>query len=53
MVWNIGKPRDITLPSVTVPGKGRGFSLHHLVQTSSGAHPVSYPVGTSGEADRA
>jgi hypothetical protein len=24
------------------------FSLHHHVQNSSGAHPVSYPVGTRG-----
>jgi hypothetical protein len=22
------------------------FSLHHRVQTGSGAHPTSYPVGT-------
>jgi hypothetical protein len=24
------------------------FSLHHRVQTGSGAHPASYPMGTSG-----
>jgi hypothetical protein len=24
------------------------FSLHHRVQNSSGAHPASYPMGTSG-----
>jgi hypothetical protein len=24
------------------------FSLHHRVQNGSGAHPASYPVGTSG-----
>jgi hypothetical protein len=24
------------------------FSLHHHVQTSSGAHPAAYPVGTLG-----
>jgi hypothetical protein len=24
------------------------FSLHHLVQTGSGTHPASYPMGTSG-----
>jgi hypothetical protein len=24
------------------------FSLHHRVQNGSGAHPVSYPMGTSG-----
>jgi len=27
------------------PGK---FSLHHHIQTSSGAHPVFFPVGTMG-----
>jgi hypothetical protein len=26
--------------------RGRDFSLHHCVQTSSGINPVSYPVGT-------
>jgi hypothetical protein len=24
------------------------FSLHHCVQNGSGAHPVSYPMGTRG-----
>jgi hypothetical protein len=24
------------------------FSLHHRVQTCSGAHPASYPMGTRG-----
>jgi hypothetical protein len=24
------------------------FSLHHRVQTGSGAHPPSYPMGTKG-----
>jgi len=24
------------------------FSLHHCVQTTSGAHPTSYPMGTRG-----
>jgi hypothetical protein len=25
---------------------GRGFSLLHVVQTGSGVHPTSYPMGT-------
>jgi hypothetical protein len=30
-----------------IPGRGRDpFSLRHRVQTASGAHPASYPVGT-------
>jgi hypothetical protein len=30
-------------------GAGAGiFSLHHRVQTGSGAHPASYPMGTRG-----
>jgi hypothetical protein len=24
------------------------FSIHHCIQTGSGAHPASYPVGTRG-----
>jgi hypothetical protein len=27
-------------------GRDWEFSLHHLVQTGSGAHPTSYPVGS-------
>jgi hypothetical protein len=26
--------------------KGQEFSLLHVVQTSSGAHPASYPMGS-------
>jgi len=29
---------------------GWQFFLHHRVQTVSGAHPASYPMGTGGEA---
>jgi hypothetical protein len=28
--------------------RARNFSLHHHSQNGSGAHPASYPVGTSG-----
>jgi hypothetical protein len=28
------------------PGRGWEFFLHHCVQTGSGTHPASYPVGT-------
>jgi hypothetical protein len=31
----------------SIPGNGR-FSLLHSVQTDSGAHPASYPMGTGG-----
>jgi hypothetical protein len=27
---------------------GRDFSVLHVVQTGSGAHPASYPMGTDG-----
>jgi hypothetical protein len=27
---------------------GQEFSLLHVVQTTSGAHPVSYPIGKGG-----
>jgi hypothetical protein len=34
---------------VRVPVESRKeFSLLHVVQTGSGAHPTSYPVGTGG-----
>jgi hypothetical protein len=33
---------------VRFPAGAGNFSLHHRVQTGSGAHPASYPVGTSG-----
>jgi hypothetical protein len=28
--------------------QGLSFFLHHCIQTSSGAHPASYPMGTRG-----
>jgi hypothetical protein len=33
---------------VRVPARAGNFSLHHHVQTGSGAHPASYPIGTRG-----
>jgi hypothetical protein len=33
---------------VRFPARIRYFSLLHRVQTGSGAHPTSYPVGTEG-----
>jgi hypothetical protein len=30
------------------PGRGWEFSLYHRVQTGSGVHPTSYPMGTRG-----
>jgi hypothetical protein len=30
----------------SVPGKARDSSLLHSIQTGSGAHPASYPMGT-------
>jgi hypothetical protein len=37
--WTIGVPFPV--------GAGN-FSLNHRVQTGSGAHPTSYPMGTRG-----
>jgi hypothetical protein len=31
---------------VRFPAGSGNFSLHHRVQTGSGAHPASYPMGT-------
>jgi hypothetical protein len=40
MSWMIG---------VRVPAEAGNFSLHHRrVQTGSGAHPASYPMGKTG-----
>jgi hypothetical protein len=33
---------------VRFPTGAGNFSLHHCVQTDSGAHPTSYPMGTRG-----
>jgi hypothetical protein len=33
---------------VRVMDEAGNFSLYHRVQTGSGAHPASYPVGTKG-----
>jgi hypothetical protein len=33
---------------VRVPVRTGNFSLHHRVQTGSGAHPACYPMGTRG-----
>jgi hypothetical protein len=33
---------------VQVPAGAGDFTLHHRLQTGSGAHPVSYPMGTRG-----
>jgi hypothetical protein len=41
------RSRDGRGVGVRVP-VGARFSLLHVVQTGSGAHPVSYPVGTGG-----
>jgi len=30
----------------SIPGRGWEFFSHHHVQNGSGAHPVSYPMGT-------
>jgi hypothetical protein len=32
---------------VRLPARAGNFSLHHRVQNGSGAHPASYPMGTS------
>jgi hypothetical protein len=33
---------------IRVPAGAGNFSLHHCIQTGSGAHPASYPTGTTG-----
>jgi hypothetical protein len=33
---------------VQLPAGAGNFSLHHLIQNGSGAHPASYAMGTRG-----
>jgi hypothetical protein len=33
---------------ISSPGGGQEFSLLHIVQTGSGVHRTSYPIGTGG-----
>jgi hypothetical protein len=33
---------------VRFPAGTGNFSIHHRIQTDSGAHPASYPMGTRG-----
>jgi hypothetical protein len=42
-VGTAGRPRGSEFMS---PGRVKNFRLHHVVQTGSGAHPASYPMGT-------
>jgi hypothetical protein len=39
---------DDRIIGVRIPVGAGNFSLRHRVQTGSGAHPVSYPMGTRG-----
>jgi hypothetical protein len=34
--------------TVRFPAGAGNFSLHHRVKNGSGAHPASYPMGTTG-----
>jgi hypothetical protein len=46
-VWRLGYRLD---DQGAIPGRDNdgNFSLHHSVQTGSGAHPASYPMGIQG-----
>jgi hypothetical protein len=44
----LGYGLDYQDSRVRFPTGGGNFSLHHRVQNGSGAHPASYPMGTSG-----
>jgi hypothetical protein len=37
---------DNRMIGVRIPAGAGNFSLRHRVQTGSGAHPASYPIGT-------
>jgi hypothetical protein len=44
----VGHELDDRGSRVRFPARARNFSLHHRVQTGSGSHPSSYPMGTRG-----
>jgi hypothetical protein len=44
----IGCGLDNRMIGVRFPAGAGNFSLHHRVQTGSGAHPASYQMGTAG-----
>jgi hypothetical protein len=39
---------DNRMVGIRFPTGAGNFSLHHRVQTGSGAHPASYPLDTAG-----
>jgi hypothetical protein len=45
-----GCQAGIATAGVRFPARAADLSLLHSVQTGSGAHPASYPVGTGGKA---
>jgi hypothetical protein len=47
-VWRLGYGLDSRGFRVPFLAGAGNFSLHNRVQTGSGAHPASYPVGTRG-----
>lgn len=40
----VGRPRILC----SIPGRGKGFYFLYIVNTSSGTHPTSYLLSTSG-----
>jgi hypothetical protein len=36
----------------SIPGRGKRFSLLHSIQTGSGIHPASYPMGAGNSISR-
>jgi hypothetical protein len=50
---SVNRKSSVGIATISVPGgydsipdKGKTFSLLHIVQVGSGAHPASYLVGT-------
>jgi hypothetical protein len=42
----VAQTMDYRMIEVRFPAEAGNFSLHHRVQTDSGAHPAFYPMGT-------
>jgi hypothetical protein len=52
LVWRLGYGLDDRGYRVRFSAGSGNFSLHHRVQTVSGAHPAFYPMGTRGSFPR-
>jgi hypothetical protein len=44
--WRLGYGLDDRGSKFRFPARAGNFSFHHRIESGSGAHPASYPMGT-------